>query len=44
MYAASKAALEMLTKALALDAAEAGIRVNAVAPMRRICGNLIGMI
>jgi 3-oxoacyl-[acyl-carrier protein] reductase len=32
MYAASKAALEMLTKALALESAEAGIRVNAVAP------------
>lgn len=32
VYAASKAALEMLTKALALDSAEAGIRVNAVAP------------
>jgi 3-oxoacyl-[acyl-carrier protein] reductase len=32
IYAASKSALEMLTKALALEAAEAGIRVNAVAP------------
>jgi 3-oxoacyl-[acyl-carrier protein] reductase len=32
VYSASKAAVEMLTKALALDAAEAGIRVNAVAP------------
>jgi 3-oxoacyl-[acyl-carrier protein] reductase len=32
LYAASKAALEMLTKALALESADAGIRVNAVAP------------
>jgi 3-oxoacyl-[acyl-carrier protein] reductase len=32
IYAASKSALEMLTKALALESAEAGIRVNAVAP------------
>jgi 3-oxoacyl-[acyl-carrier protein] reductase len=32
VYAASKAALEMLTRWLALEAAEAGIRVNTVGP------------
>jgi 3-oxoacyl-[acyl-carrier protein] reductase len=32
VYAASKAALEMLTRALALEAGEAGIRVVAVGP------------
>ena len=32
VYAASKAALEMLTRALALEAGEAGIRVNTVGP------------
>jgi 3-oxoacyl-[acyl-carrier protein] reductase len=32
VYAASKAALEMLTRSLALEAGEAGIRVNTVGP------------